>query len=106
MNITFEQVGLFILVAGFVTGIWWRVESKIETAAQRARDAASDLEKYKTHVAEVYVSKAGLREFRDEVMGAVREIKEGVSHLNTRIDRVIEENPNHKSPRPQRRQTD
>lgn len=104
MQITGELVTLFILVGGFVLGIWWRVEGKIEAAAQRARDAASDLEKYKTFTAERYVSKSGLREFRDEVMSGVREIKESVTHLNSRIDRVIEEK-DHK-PRPRTRSTD
>lgn len=104
MAITVELVLFFVTVAGFVLGIWWRVEGKIEAAATKARDAASDLERYKTFVAEHYVSKSGLREFRDEVMSGVREIKESVTHLNSRIDRVIEEK-DHK-PRPRTRSTD
>lgn len=104
MTITTELVLFMTAVLGVVLPIWWRIENKIEAAATKAREAASELEKYKTHVAEVYVSKSGLREFRDEVMSGVREIKESVTHLNSRIDRVIEEK-DHK-PRPRTRSTD
>ena len=45
---------------------------------------------HKLHVAETYVTKAGLREFRDEVMTGVRDLKGSVSILHERIDRLIE----------------
>lgn len=45
---------------------------------------------HKLHVAETYVTKAGLREFRDEVMTGVRDLKGSVSILHERIDRFIE----------------
>jgi hypothetical protein len=40
------------------------------------------LSEHKLHVAETYVTKAGLREFRDEVMGGIKEIKGSVSKLD------------------------
>lgn len=43
----------------------------------------------KLHVAENYVTKAGMREFRDEVMGGIKELKGSVSGLYEWMDQVI-----------------
>lgn len=52
--------------------------------------AMAQLAEYKTHVAETYITKAGRREFRDEVMTGVRDLKGSVSTLHERMDRFIE----------------
>ncbi len=90
MAITGELITFFIVVFGAIAGVWWRVEAKIEAAKAKAEEAASSLEKYKTYVAESYVSKQGLREVRDEIMSGVREIKGSVEHITDRLDRVFE----------------
>ena len=82
---------------------WRYIEAKVKaaTAASKIAEAANlkaeaavanmhllavQFADYKTHVAETYVSKSGLREFRDEVMTAVRELKGSVSGLHERMD--------------------
>ena len=40
-------------------------------------------------MAETYITKEGLREFRDEVMAGVRELKGSVSTLHERIDQIF-----------------
>lgn len=87
------------LVAG-VLAIWFRIEgriksgenaaaTRIEASGAHAQLVASQLAEYKTHVAETYVSKAGLREVRDEIMTGVRDLKGSVSSIHSRIDQVM-----------------
>ena len=127
MQITTELVTFLITIIVIVAGAWWRVESAVksaktevqqsiqsakveiekdvEKAAGRA-DAAgamvnllsSQLADHKLHVAETYITKAGLREFRDEVMTGVRDIKGSVSTLHERMDRFIEPNARRTKP--------
>jgi phage terminase large subunit-like protein len=52
-------------------------------------DEEPSLQIFKTHVAETYITKEGLREFRDEVMAGVRELKGSVSTLHERIDQIF-----------------
>lgn len=107
MQITTEFVGFVLLIIGVISGAWWRVELAIKasrdevkkealdarTAAQAANAqallVASQLAEYKTHVAETYITKAGVREFRDEVMTGVRDLKGSISTLHERIDAMI-----------------
>ena len=107
MQITTEFVTFVFIVLGAVAGAWWRVELAIRTArdevkrdAAEAKTAASaasgqailfaqQLAEYKTHVAETYITKAGVREFRDEVMTGVRDLKGSISTLHGRIDAMI-----------------
>lgn len=93
---------LFILaIIGAVTGAWWRVEMRVKEAKQEASlraDAAgtkadlvtAQLAEYKTHVAETYVSKQGLREMREEVSVGLKDIKSSISGIHDRIDRMFE----------------
>jgi hypothetical protein len=80
--------------------VWRFVEARINSAAKDALDKAgmsaalatltqTMLAEHKLHVAETYVTKAGLREFRDEVMGGIKEIKGSVSTISDRIDQMI-----------------
>lgn len=73
--------------------VWTMVGSMIDKAAKPAREKSDanerDLAALRTHIAENYVSKVGLKEFRDEIMSGVRDIKDGMNHLNERIDGVI-----------------
>lgn len=84
-------------IAVAALAFWRWIESKINAVGTKAEAAAAamhllavQLADYKTHVAETYVSKQGLREFRDEVMAGVRELKGSVSGLHERIDRIID----------------
>lgn len=87
-TITFELVLFGIAVFGAISGLWWRVEQRIDGAKARAQTVADDFAKYQTHVAEHYVSKSGLREVRDEIMGALDKVGGNLDRINDRIDRV------------------
>lgn len=92
-------IGFFVMLFGFISGIWWRVEGKISSARDRADKVGEDLAAYRTHVAEVYVSKQGLRETRDEIMEAIHGVKTAVDGMTVRVDRIVE---NQNKPRPTR----
>jgi septal ring factor EnvC (AmiA/AmiB activator) len=96
MAITVEMVGFMIVVLGAISGIWWRVEAKYEGAKKRADDAAEALAAYKTHVAEQYVTKDGLREQLSQVMAGITELKQQLAHVASRVDTFIDQ------PRPPR----
>jgi hypothetical protein len=115
MTVTSELVGFVILIVGFVTTAWVRVEAIVNraraealtaaataradamsaatSAAVRADAAAGALAEHRLHVAETYVSKVGLREQTERIMAAIEGVGGQVSHLNERIDRVIEGQP-------------
>ncbi|MBC7148083.1 MAG: hypothetical protein H5U22_01785 [Rhizobium sp.] len=116
--ITWEQVAFFVglsfTIIGAVAGVWWRVEGKITTAKKEATNRADeakqsaariadDLAAHKLHVAESYVTKSGLREIKEEILGAVGGIRDDVRHLATRIDTMHEAAS---KPRPTRRPTE
>lgn len=80
---------------------WWRIEAAIKTAKSEGMTQASaastaaalalaQLDEYKTRAAETYITKASLREFREEVMTGVRDLRGGVSTLHERMDRFVE----------------
>jgi len=105
------NMAFLIVVIGFVAGIWWRIEGAIskaklealtqaQAAAALATLAQSQLSEHKLHVAETYITKAGLRETTEQVIAAVHAVKADVHGLNERIDRIIENHPN--TPRPRR----
>ena len=63
---------------------------KAAVATAKAEAAAAELALYKTHIAENYITKSGLREFRDEIMHGIREVKGDLDHITDRLDRVFE----------------
>lgn len=99
--ITSEEVLFFLAVLGTVAGMWWRVEGAIkaakaesmtraEAAGALATLAQVQLAEHKLHVAENYITKSGLREQTEQIMGGMATIKSSVDQLNQRMDRVIE----------------
>lgn len=101
--ITWELVALVGAAISIAFGVWWRIESRVKEAKTEATmkaDAAgtkadlvgSQLAEYKTHVAETYVTKQGMRELRDEVSAGFKDIKDSLGGMNERLDRVIESN--------------
>lgn len=107
------NVAFLIIVIGAVAGIWWRIEGAIskakgealtqaQAAAALATLAQSQLAEHKLHVAETYVTKAGLRESTEQVIAAVHAVKADVHGLNERIDRIIENHQSTAAPRPRR----
>lgn len=106
------NVVFLLLVIGSVGGLWWRIEGAISKAKSEALTQASaasalaslahsQLAEHKLHVAETYITKAGLRETTDQIISAVNAVKADVHGLNERIDRIIESHQT--PPRPVRR---
>lgn len=82
-------VAVFILtLLGFVGGVWWRIEGKIGTAEDKAHKVAEDLAAHRLHVAESYITKAGMREAVEPIMDAIQAVKGAVDHLGGRIDGI------------------
>lgn len=101
MELNGESVGFIIVVIIFLSGLWWRVESAISAAKSEALKKAehaatvalfvqTQLAEHKLHVAETYITKAGLKETTEQIMGAVAAVKASVDNMNLRMDRVIE----------------
>lgn len=66
-----------------------RMAGTVAAAVAQAALVREELAAHKLHVAETYVSKAGLREVRDEIMTAVRDLKGSVSTLHERMDQIV-----------------
>lgn len=106
MTITTELVVFIITVLGGIGAVWARIEAIVSrarteamhaasTASNRADIVASELAAHRLHVAETYVSKAGLREQIGQLMDLLRDVQSDVGGINERIDRVIERGPAH-----------
>lgn len=83
-------VGPIVALLGFILGIWWKVEGKIDGAREHADKVERELAAHKLHVAETYTTKSGMKEIKDEILGAVSGIRDDVRHLATRIDGMHE----------------
>lgn len=90
MNITAETVGFIITVFGAISGVWWRVESKINSAEDKAEKASADLAAYKLHVSETFATKAGLQEQTAQLLRAIEGVGNRIEGLTERMDRVFE----------------
>jgi len=88
LPITFQMVATAVPIVILILTIWWKVEGRIDGAKARAQTVADEFATYRTHVAETYVSKQGLREVRDEIMGALDKVGGNLDRINDRIDRV------------------
>lgn len=97
--VTLIMCGLGVLT--FVSGVWWRVEGKVKEAKTEACAAAgaaqataqlalTQVADLRVHVAENYTSKLHLDGVRAEIMGALRDVKGSVDHMNERVDRAFE----------------
>jgi hypothetical protein len=94
-------VSPIVALLGLVLSICSRIENKIGAAKTEASTVASaanalagltrqELAEHKLHVAETYITKAGMRDVKDEILGAVSGIKDDLGRLNERIDRMHE----------------
>lgn len=94
-------IGFFTMLLGAISGVWWRIEGRVDRAkaeavekatlaAKEASDVRADLAAHKLHAAETFITKAGMRETRDEIMDAIHGVKTAVDHMVVRVDRVVE----------------
>lgn len=86
-------IGFFIMLFGSIVGGYRYIETKLRFVFDRADEVEKDFAAYKTHVAETYVSKQGLRETRDEIMGAIVGVRSAVERMTERVDRIVENQP-------------
>jgi len=104
-NITWEMILGLITIVGFVGGVWWRIEGRINSAADvasmtalaaktKAEIASDSLQAYKLHVAETYTSKDDVNREFEAVSKTITEVGERMEKrldgINERLDRVIE----------------
>ncbi|MDP9854484.1 hypothetical protein [Agrobacterium tumefaciens] len=101
-------VGFFVLVFGFIFGLWKYVDAKISAAKTEASAAASaasamaslareELAQHKTHVAETYATKAGMQEQTAQLLRAIEGIGNRIESMNERLDRAFENQPRPRS---------
>ena len=83
MTITWEVISAVIVVFGVVSSVWWRVEGMI-------RATTDALAVHKLHVAETYVTKAGMTEQTNQIMKAIESVGGKLDHLNGRIDGMMQ----------------
>ena len=91
MTITAELVGFMVMVFGAVSGVWWRIESKVKVAEDKADRAEAILAAHKLHVSESYVSKQGLRETTEQILASISGVKDAVDNMTLRVDRIVED---------------
>ena len=111
-GLIFQVIGIGLTVVGFMIAGFWRMWGLItavrddaqkdissvrseanlraEAAIALATLAKEELHQHKVHVAEVYVSKSGLREQTEQIMSAIGGIGEQIMGMNGRIDRMLE----------------
>ncbi|XUY27841.1 hypothetical protein RMR21_005650 [Agrobacterium sp. rho-8.1] len=101
----------FIALFGFFFGLWKYVDAKISSARSDATGTASaahalaalardELASHRLHVAETYITKAGMRETTEQIMDAISGVKAAVDHMTVRVDRIVENQAS--KPRPTR----
>jgi hypothetical protein len=93
-------VGFFIVVAGFLFGLWKYIDAKLtavraeasqkaDAAAALANMARAELSAYQTKVAETYVTKQGMHEQTEHLLRAIESIGTRIDSLTSRIDNLI-----------------
>jgi F0F1-type ATP synthase membrane subunit b/b' len=94
-------ISFLVTVLVAASGVWWKmqairnedrreIDAKIAAASAQAALSMHALSEYKTHVAEAYISKQGFRETMEAVSQTLQTINLNLTHLNERIDRVID----------------
>lgn len=101
-------LGLIVGVLGLAGTAWWRIQThingvrkelevRVQAISTQASMTGMQLSEYRTYVAEHYISKQGFRETMETVSSTLQTINTNLTHLNQRIDRVIENR--HATPR-------
>lgn len=75
-----------VALVSFVSGVWWRIEGM-------SRKNTDDLSAHKLSVAENYVTKTGMRESTEQIMGAIGGLRDSLNHISERMDRLMDQRP-------------
>ncbi|MBX4941189.1 hypothetical protein [Rhizobium binae] len=86
-------VGFGMAVFGTLFGIWKYLDGKLVAQRHDTERVASDLSAHKLHVAEAYVTKAGMQEQTSAIMRAIEGVGNRIDGLNERLDRLYENQP-------------
>lgn len=100
-SLVFQIVAAALTVLGiFIAGFWrmWglikdvRSEANLrgEAAVALAHTTERALAEHRLHVAETYLTKAGMREFTDQIMESIGSLGAQMTEMRGRIDRVLE----------------
>lgn len=84
------EVGVALAVFAALSGVFWKMYDLIQKAGDKGEQAQRDLAAHKLHVAESYITKAGMRETTEQIMEAISGVKAAVDGLTLRVDRVVE----------------
>jgi len=101
-------VGFFVMLFGALSGIWWRIEGRVDKAKTEASGMAAaanalatltrqELADHKLHTAETYVTKAGMQEQTAQIMRAIEGVGNRIDGLGERLDRLYEARPTRRS---------
>jgi len=96
--------GFILLLFAQAFAVWKYVESKIGAVRTEANATASaatavahlareEVAAHRLHVAETYITKAGMREATEQIMEAIGAVKSSIDGTNQRIDRLYEQKP-------------
>ena len=88
MAITGELVGLFVMLIGAIGGLWWKIESKIQSETDERVKVQRELSDLRLHVAQNYVSSAALRETELRLINAVERLATRMEAVVTRLDKI------------------
>ncbi len=80
-------------VFGTLFGIWKYLDGKLTTARRDTEKVGADLAAHKLHIAETYVTKAGMQEQTGQIMKAIDGVGIRLDGLNGRLDRLYETQP-------------
>lgn len=87
------EIGIALAILGVITGAFWRIWGLIKEAGDEGRDAKEDLAAHKLHVAETYVTKAGMSEQTAQIMKAIDSVGAKVDSTNVRLDGFLQPRP-------------
>ncbi|MBX5010906.1 hypothetical protein HJB67_13170 [Rhizobium lentis] len=86
-------VGFGMAVFGTIFAIWKYLDSKLMIQRRDTEKVSADLAAHKLHVAESYVTKAGMQEQTSQIMKAIEGVGNRIDGLNERLDRLYENQP-------------
>lgn len=76
-------VGFMVMLFGAIGGFWYRLNSGIE-------GGRVELAAHKLHVAETYVTKAGMSEQTAQIMKAIDNVGTKIDRTNDRLDGLMQ----------------
>lgn len=92
----------FVTLLGAISGVWWRIEGRVDRAkaeavlkaTEAATEAASvraDLAAHKLHCSEVFATKQGMQEQTSQLLRAIEGVSHRIEGMNERLDRAFEQ---------------